>query len=394
MTALGTIQVAEPTVIADASNVALVHDWLPTIGGAEHVLSQMSRAFPGAHIHTLFDFLTEEERRYVTRGNQVTTSGLNALPGVQKYYRHLLLQATRAVENFDLRDFDCVVSSSAALAKGVITGVEQPHVAYIHSPPRYAWDLTQEYLSSISGIGAGLKRMAAHRMLHKFRLWDQRTINTIDHVVANSQFIARRIAKTYRRKAQVIYPPVATNRFTLNPGARDDYFVTASRFVPYKRMDLIVAAFNERPDLKLRVIGDGPDMARIKAMAKDNVEIMGRLPADQMNTQFRNARAFIFAAFEDFGIVPVEAQACGTPVIAYNKGGAAETVRGLDHATPTGVFFERQNVPALLGALDTFLSVEGDLKPRNIRRNAERFSADVFRHKLTSLVQHARSEVQ
>ncbi|MBO9397628.1 glycosyltransferase [Shimia sp. R9_2] len=373
-----------------ARNIALVHDWFPGLAGGEYVTAELARAFPGAPIHTLFDFLTEEERDYATNGglSPLKVSRLNRLPGVQKYYRYLLLQCAREIEKFDMRGFDCVISSSAAFSKGVITGVDQPHIAYIHSPPRYAWDLAPEYLDSLGGGFLGqLKRHLAHGMLHKFRLWDLRTVNMVDHIVANSEFIAKRIEKVYRRKAQVIHPPIDMERFPYNEGARDDYFVTASRFVPYKRIDLIVETFTRRPDLKLKVVGTGPEQSRIMALAGPNVEFTGRLADADMAKCFRNARAFLFAALEDFGMVPVEAQACGTPVIAFGVGGSAETVRGLDKGDPTGVLYNEQSIPSLLGAVDQFLAVEDDIKPKAVRRHAESFRKEVFQKKMQQLVE-------
>lgn len=370
-------------------HIALVHDWFPGLAGGEHVTAELARAFPGAPIHTLFDFLSPEERSYATNGGQspLHVSTLNRLPGVQRYYRYLLLQCAREIEKFDMRGFDCVISSSAAFSKGVITGVDQPHIAYIHSPPRYAWDLAPEYLDSLgSGAAGRLKRHFAHNMLHKFRLWDLRTINMADHLVANSAFIAKRIQKVYRRDARVIHPPVDMTRFPYHGGARGDYFVTASRFVPYKRIDLIVEAFSQRPDLKLKVVGSGPEAARIKALAGPNIEFTGRLSDADMARCFQQARAFLFAALEDFGMVPVEAQACGTPVIAYGVGGSAETVQGLDSSAPTGVLFDAQTTGALLAAVDRFLAVEDSIEPAAVRRHAESFGKEIFHRKMQDLV--------
>lgn len=367
-------------------SVAVVHDWLPVLAGGEKVVGEICALLPRATLFTLFDFLSEEDRRAVSHGHPVKASPLNRLPKVDRYYRHLLLPCTRAIEGFDLRGHDLVISSSAALAKGVITGVDQPHIAYIHSPPRYAWDMTHEYLETLGGRGAAVKRYLAHRMLHKFRLWDLRTVNMIDHMVTNSQFVARRIAKIYRRDAEVIYPPVDTEAFVPAAGGQGDYFVTASRLVSYKRIDLIVEAFSRRPDLALKVVGDGPEMATIRQSAGPNITFCGRLPHNEMLAAFQGARAFVFAALEDFGIVPLEAQACGTPVIAYGAGGALETVRGLDSPAPTGVFFDRQTPESLLTALAAFEAVESQIDRAEVRRHAEGFSRAVFAERFGAVI--------
>ena len=274
------------------------------------------------------------------------------------------------------------MSSSAALAKGVLTSPEQKHFAYVHSPARYAWDLTHEYINGMTGVAAGLKQAMARRMMHKFRLWDMRTAPSVDHFIANSEFIKKRIWKVYRRDADVIYPPVNTDGFTLPEGDRQDHFLVASRMVPYKRIPMIVEAFSRRPDLKLHVVGDGPEMPAVRAVAGPNVTILGHVPFDELKRQMQTARAFVFAAKEDFGIVPVEAQACGTPVIALGHGGTAETVRPLGQDKPTGVWFEEQSVDSLLGALDKFVTEEANFTPELCRQNALSFSNDRFRSEL------------
>jgi len=241
-----------------------------------------------------------------------------------------------AIEQLDVSKHDIILSSSHAVAKGVLTGPDQLHISYVHSPIRYAWDLQHQYLRE-AGLNKGLKAQAARWLLHKIRMWDYRTANGVDHFVANSQFIARRIKKVYGRTADVIYPPVDVDRFTLNEN-KDNYYFTASRMVPYKRIDLIVEAFSQMPDRKLVVIGDGSEMSKIKSKATKNVEILGYQPNHVMQEHMQKAKAFVFAAEEDFGITPVEAQACGTPVIAFGKGGSLETVRPFGVDNPTGLF--------------------------------------------------------
>ncbi|PTV94948.1 glycosyltransferase involved in cell wall biosynthesis [Rhodobacter aestuarii] len=368
-------------------DVAIVHDWFPTIAGGEKVVKEIMHCFPKSEIYTVFDFLSDEERRSFFGDRPVHVSDLNRLPGVERYYRYLLLQATRAIEALDVTRHEAVISSSAALSKGVITGPEQKHFAYIHSPARYAWDLTHEYMLSLNGFAASLKRALAREMMHRFRIWDMRTVAQVDYMIANSYFIKKRIWKTYRRNADVIYPPVDTDAFTKSEAPRGDFFFTASRMVPYKNIHLIVEAFSQRPDLKLIVCGDGPEMGRIKAMAKGNVEFLGHAPFEVMRDHMQRARAFVFAAKEDFGIVPVEAQACGTPVIALGQGGTAETVRGLDHAAPTGVHFHTQTTVDLLIAVSQFEAVETELRSETIVAHAKAFGSDRFRGELTSYIQ-------
>ncbi len=225
-----------------------------------------------------------------------------------------------AIEQLDVSKHDIILSSSHAVAKGIITGPDQLHISYIHSPIRYAWDLQHQYIKE-AGLDKGMKGMVARWLLHKIRLWDCRTSNGVDHFIANSEFISRRIRKVYGRESKVIYPPVDVNRFKLCEN-KDDYYFTASRMVPYKRMDLIVEAFSQMPDKKLVVIGDGSEMSKIKAKASSNIELLGYQPNSVMQEYMQKAKGFVFAAEEDFGITPVEAQACGTPVIAFGKGGA------------------------------------------------------------------------
>lgn len=365
---------------------AIIHDWLPLIGGAESIVKELANIFPNAEIFTLFDFLSDEERATVSAGRPIHVSALNRLPGVRKYYRYLMLQATRAIEAFDVTDFDFVISSSAALAKGVLTSPEQKHFAYVHSPARYAWDLTHEYINSIDGFAGALKRAAAREMMHRFRLWDMRTPQSVDHFIANSKFIQKRIWKVYRRGSEVIYPPVDVSAFTLSDKPREDFYFTASRMVPYKRIPMIVEAFSRRPDLRLVVAGDGPDMGLVRQLAGPNVTILGYVPHSTMIDHMQRCRGFVFAAKEDFGIVPVEAQACGAPVVALNAAGTAETVCDLNSPAPTGVLFDAQTPESLLSAVDRLENEFDGFSPGTMRANAERFGRDAFRQRLTEFI--------
>lgn len=359
--------------------VALIHDWLVTYAGAERVLEQILQVFPDADVFSLIDFLPEDQRKFL-RGKTVTTSFVQRLPQVRTKYRQYLPLMPLAVEQFDLSGYDLVVSSSHAVAKGVLTGPDQLHVSYVHTPIRYAWDLQHQYLKE-SGLDRGLKGMAARGILHYIRNWDYRTANGVDHFIANSRFIARRIWKVYRREAAVIYPPVDVEAYSLG-GEKQDFYLTASRMVPYKKMDLIIEAFNEMPEKTLLVVGDGPDFGKLRSRAGKNVTLLGYQPADNLKRYMQQARAFVFAAEEDFGITPVEAQACGTPVIAFGRGGASETIRGLGAETPTGLFFTEQTVGSLVAAIALFEKEGGIIKPSDCRANALRFSPDRFREEL------------
>lgn len=329
-------------------SVGLVADWLVTYAGSEKVVAEFIKLFPQSELYSVIDFLSDESRtRFMNK--KATTTFIQKLPKAKKNYQRYLPFMPLAIEQLDVSRHDIILSSSHAVAKGILTGPDQLHISYVHSPIRYAWDLQHQYLRE-AGLDKGIKSYIARMLLHKIRLWDCRTANGVDHFIANSQFIAKRIKKVYGREADVIYPPVDVNKFVLNQN-KDDYYFTASRMVPYKRIDLIVEAFSEMPNKKLVVIGDGPEMQKIKSKAKKNVEILGYQPDSVMQEYMQNAKAFVFAAEEDFGIIPVEAQACGTPVIAYGKGGALETVRSLGVEKPTGIFFQEQSVADILSLI-------------------------------------------
>lgn len=355
--------------------VGLVADWLVTYAGAEKVIAEFISIFPESDLYSVVDFLSDENRTLF--GNKkAKTTFIQKLPKSRSKYQNYLPLMPLAIEQLDVSKHDIILSSSHAVAKGVLTGPDQLHISYVHSPIRYAWDLQHQYLRE-AGLNKGLKAQAARWLLHKIRMWDYRTANGVDHFVANSQFIARRIKKVYGRTADVIYPPVDVDRFTLNEN-KDNYYFTASRMVPYKRIDLIVEAFSQMPDRKLVVIGDGSEMSKIKSKATKNVEILGYQPNHVMQEHMQKAKAFVFAAEEDFGITPVEAQACGTPVIAFGKGGSLETVRPFGVDNPTGLFFENQNVVDIIKAINDFENLAEQISPLHCRENAVRFSNERF----------------
>jgi glycosyltransferase involved in cell wall biosynthesis len=285
-------------------------------------------------------------------GHPVHTSFLQRLPGLPGTLKYAVPLMPLAIEQFDLTAFDLVISSSHTVAKGVIVSPDALHLCYSHSPMRYAWDLQHTYLHT-ERLDRGARGLAARLMLHRMRTWDHRSAAGVDAFCANSAFVARRILKAYRREADVIPPPVAVQP-RLGLEREPGLYVTVSRLVNYKRVDLLVDAFRAMPQRRLRVIGTGPDAARLRSTAPPNVQFAGFLPLPAMRIEVARAQAFLFAAVEDFGIAPVEAMGLGTPVIALRRGGAAETVLGLESACPTGVFFEAQTPGAIVDAIERF----------------------------------------
>lgn len=369
--------------------IAIIADWLTTYAGSERVLEQMIACYPQADIFSVVDFVPEESRGFL-QGKQPVTTFIQKLPGAKRFARHYLPLMPLAVEQLDLSGYDLILSSSHAVAKGVIVGPDQLHISYVHSPIRYAWDLQHQYLKE-SGLDKRSVGWLARWFLHKIRLWDVRTQFGVDEFLANSRFIARRIHRVYGRDATVIYPPVDVDAFSLCE-AKEDFYLTASRMVPYKRMDLIVEAFATMPDKQLVVIGDGPDFEKVRAKATPNVRLMGYQPFSVLRDHMQRAKAFVFAAEEDFGITPIEAQACGTPVIAFGKGGSLETVRGFSgNGEPTGVFFDEQSLPSIVDAVQRFESSQLQFVPAAIRQHAEQFSVANFRERYTHFVDNARN---
>lgn len=365
--------------------VAIIHDWLVTYAGAERVLEQMIAVYPQADIFSTVDFLTEGQRDFL-QGRPVKSSFIQCLPFAKKKYRQYLPLMPLAVEQFDLSAYDLVISSSHAVAKGVLVGPDQLHICMCYSPIRYAWDLQHQYLRE-SGLDKGLKGWLARYLLHKMRLWDMRTAAGVDTFIAISHFIERRIRRVYRRDSVVVYPPVDVSAFTCQD-KKEEFYLTASRMVPYKRIDLIVKAFSEMPDKRLIVIGDGPDYEKIKSLAGSNVTLLGYQPFEILRDHMQRAKAFVFAAEEDFGITPIEAQACGTPVIAFGKGGALETIRVSDGLT--GLLFKQQSTASIIKAVRDFESGPS-IDPQACRSNAERFAIPVFRHRFGEVVNQALS---
>ncbi len=368
--------------------VAIVHEWLVDHSGSEKVLEQILNIFPDADLFSVVEFLPDDLKHFI-QNKTVQTTFIQKLPFAKKKYRSYLPLMPLAIEQLDVSAYDIVISNSHAVAKGVVTHNNQLHLCYCHSPSRYAWDLYHQYLRE-SGLHQGLKGAIAKIFLHYFRQWDLSTINRVDAFAANSHYIADRIWKVYRRKATVVHPPVNVQDFTLYH-EKEDFYLTASRFVPYKKVDLIVEAFTAMPDKKLIVIGDGPDAKKVKAKAGENVQMIGFQPFEVLKHHMQRAKAFVFAADEDFGIVPVEAQACGTPVIAYARGGALETVI----PGKTGLFFEQQTAPSLIKVVNQYEAMYHTFTTTLVRENAESFSVSAFRTNFLAFVEeffHRKTE--
>ncbi|MDE2335288.1 MAG: glycosyltransferase [Rhodospirillales bacterium] len=368
--------------------IAIVHDWLVGYAGGERVLEQMIACYPSADLFTIVDFLPPDERGFLG-GRPVTTSFVQHLPAARRHYRSYLGLMPLAVEQFDLSGYDVVLSSSHAVAKGVITGPDQPHISYVHSPMRYAWDQQHQYLRQ-TRTDAGIKGAYARWQLSRLRIWDARTANGVDAFIANSHYIARRIRKAYRREAEVIAPPVDTELF--HPAdRRGEAFLVASRQVPYKRVDLVAAAFARMPDLRLVISGSGPEHARVRAAAggAPNIRFLDPCPPAEMAARMQEARGFVFAGEEDFGIVMAEALASGTPVIALDRGGAREIVTGADAAAPTGVLFKEQTVEGVIAGVRDFIASEARIDRSACRMAGERFSVPRFRRDFVAAVERA-----
>jgi glycosyltransferase involved in cell wall biosynthesis len=370
-----TLQAAAPA--AADMRIALVHDWFPRYRGGERVVESMLGLFPEADVFTLFDFLTQAERDDHFGGKKFTVSALNSWPLARRSYRHLFFLCPFFIEQFNVTEHDGVISSSAAFARGVITRPDQPHLCYVHSPIRYAWDQQFEYLDQ-AGLRLGPKGLLFRWMLHRIRIWDVRTAFGPDLMAANSTYVRERMRRIYGRDALVIYPPFEVDNMPFCEH-KDDYYVVASFLVPYKRIDLIVRAFNAMPNRRLLVVGEGQQARELKAMAGPNITFTGYLSRTAFLDTIAQAKAFIFAACEDFGIVMAEAQVCGTPLIAFGRGGARDIVRtSEDGVAPTGLLFGRQTTEAVIAAVEAFEAGNGEIAPEACRENAMRFSEARF----------------
>ncbi|NJO78913.1 MAG: glycosyltransferase family 4 protein [Cyanobacteria bacterium RM1_2_2] len=365
---------------------AVVHEWLVTYAGSERVAEQMLLLYPDADLFSLVEFLPPELKFFIQH-KPVTTSFLQKLPFANPRFRNYLPLMPLAIEQFDLSDYDLILSSNHAVAKGVTTRADQLHICYVHTPIRYAWDLQQQYLQGAK-LNRGLKAGLTQLVLHYLRLWDVASANRVDHFIANSRYVARRIHKTYRRSAKIIYPPVAIDRFSPH-AQRDDFYFVLSRFVPYKRVDLIVEAFT-RLGLPLVVVGDGAERHHLQSIAGKNITFLRHQPEAVVVDLMQRCKAFVYAAAEDFGIAIVEAQAAGAPVIAYGKGGATESII----PGKTGLLFSEQTVESLIDAVKAFETGSIRFSQAEIRQNAERFAPERFQQELSMYIDRKWTEFQ
>ena len=356
--------------------IAIIHDWFDKPGGAERVVKNLLEIYPDADIFSIVDFFSDEDRKKYLYGKRAKTTFVQHLPFAKKKFRAYFPILPFAIESIDLRGYDIIISSSHAFAKGVITHPEQKHICYCYTPMRYIWDMQKDYFNDHSI--KGLKRIYLSYIFHKMRVWDRSNSSSIDRFISISSFISQRISKYYSKESTTIYPPVDIDRFKCHL-EKDDYYFTASRLVPYKKIRLIAETFAKNGK-KLLIAGDGPDRDEIKKRVGSNTIMLGAISDEEMVDLMQRAKAFIFASFEDFGIVPVESMACGTPVIAYGKGGALDTVKdGVN-----GVLFHEQSVESLQSAIDRFESMHFDSK--QVSDSAKRFSEDRFKEEIKRLV--------
>jgi glycosyltransferase involved in cell wall biosynthesis len=359
------------------ARIAIVHDWCPNFRGGERVLAQICKLFPNADVFTLFDFLPAEVKEQYFKDVEFHTSAANRIPMVHKFYRSLFFFCPFLIEQFDVTDYEAVISSSAAFSRGVITRPDQPHLCYVHSPARYAWDEQFSYLRE-GRLGFGPKGMLYRYMLHRLRTWDTRTAHGPDLMLANSSYVRSRIQRVYGRDARVVFPPVPLGELRCVQD-KEDYYVSASFLAPYKRTDLVIKAFNEMPSRRLVVVGDGQQSKTLRSLAGPNVTFSGFIPRREYIDTVARAKAMVFAGCEDFGIALAEAQACGTPLIAFGRGGAVDIVQPLGSSPePTGVLFKTQSTEQLKQAIEQFEDNRDAISPSACARNAQRFSEANF----------------
>ena len=362
------------------NNTAIVHEWLVNYAGSEKVVESFTNIWKDADVFTLVDFLDDDLRNIILKGKHTKTSFIQHLPYAKKQHRKYLPLFPKAIEAFNLKKYGLIISSSHAVAKGVRKRKNQLHICYCHSPMRYAWDEADYYLNE-ANLTSGLKGFFAQIVLKYLRKWDVKSAKNVDYFIANSKHIAAKIKRTYNRSADVIYPPVDTQKFSLIT-EKEDYYITASRLVPYKRIDMIVDAFAKMLDKKLVVIGSGPEKEKIIAKATPNIDVIGYQDFESLKGYMEKAKAFVFAAEEDFGIIVVEAMACGTPVIAGNYGGTAESV--IDGVT--GILFPEQTVDSIVEAVKRFDVISHSMNYKEIRYHSEKFSRQTFEQNIKEYV--------
>lgn len=361
--------------------VALIHDWLPFMGGAERVLTNFLEIYPEAPIYTTI--CNRDNLDGILKDADIRKSYLQKGRKEIKNHRNLFPFMPTAIESFNLNEYDIVLSSSSSVAKAVITKPDTLHICYCHSPMRYGWEFSHEYAGKMAGK-KGIKAKILSYFLTGIRIWDNVSADRVDYFIANSENVAKRIWKHYRRESVVIHPPVRCSLFNISD-VNENYFLIVSRLQEYKRIDLAVEAFNEL-GLPLVIIGDGPDREKLEKMAKPNIKFLGRESDEVIKEHYARCRAFIFPGEEDFGITPLEAQASGRPVIAYGKGGALETVLNNE----TGIFFNEQKVESLIKAIEKFDKMNFD--KNKIRNHAKMFDEEIFKKKIKKFIDEKNEE--
>jgi len=360
--------------------VAIIHYWMVNWRGGEKVIEALLELYPEADVYThVYDESLTEGR---LKNYSVYTTFINKLPKSKVIYQKYLPLMPVALEQLDLREYDLVISSESGPAKGVITRPDSLHVCYCHSPMRYVWDMYPDYKNS-AGL---LTRWLMYPMIHYLKIWDRLSADRVDYFVANSEFVAKRINKFYRRRSKVIHPPVDVGDFEVRAN-KSDYYLVLGQLTPYKRADLVVDAFLENGK-KLLVVGDGEQYKELKAKENKNIRILGRQSWRECKEYLQSAKALIFPGLEDFGMVPVESMACGTPVLAYARGGALETV--LDGET--GYLFYEQTTNAINTCVSKFESNEASFSPEALRVQSERFSKLIFQHKISEFIDEKMNE--
>lgn len=354
--------------------VAIVHDWLTIYGGSERIVEIFHELYPQAPVYTLVYDQENMPERFKTY--DIRTTFVQKLPFAKKKYTHYLPLMPMAFEQLDLTEYDLVITSCTSCSKGVITRSDAVHICYCNTPMRYAWEFYYDYTRNMNKI----KKIIVAFFMHKIRMWDRLAADRVDYFIANSNYIKGRIQKYYRRDAEVIFPPVNTHLYSI--GKKDEaYYLVVSRLVPYKRVDLAVQAFNAL-GLPLLVIGAGSEEVGIKKLAKENITFLGRLSDEEIVTYYQGCKAFIFPGEEDFGLTPVEVQACGRPVIAYGRGGVKDTV--IDGKT--GILFEEQTKEALIAAVKQFEQVGVAYSKEEIRKHSEGFSLERFKEEVQKTI--------
>jgi glycosyltransferase involved in cell wall biosynthesis len=383
---MSSVALLERTPTLRDLRVALVHYWLVRRRGGEQVLEVLAEMFPQADIFTLV--LDPGSRTQPLLGHRISTSFLQRVPGICRHYQKFLPLFPLAVESFDLSGYDLVISSESGPAKGIITGTRTCHVCYCHTPMRYLWEMYSDYQKNAAGGALG--RTFYSLVSHYLRLWDYATTARVDYCLANSQHVAGRIWKTYRRSADVIYPPVSVEEYCLSDQP-EDFYLVVGQLIRYKRVDLAIGACNQL-GRKLVVIGEGEELRRLQSMAGPTVTFLEWQPDSVLRDHYRRCRALLFPGEEDFGITSIEAQASGRPVIAFGRGGALESVRGYftgersSCPDPTGIFFDEPSVPSLSAAMLEFEENEELFSAAKIQAHARHFGRERFKTEMGSFL--------